>query len=79
MDINKDSIVFGNGYGSSGGPRPMVSGFQWDKDLLKLSLTDPEKMHEAIVWIDVESGEVKKTEEKPTKLGEKLLKEAIGQ
>ncbi|WP_145230793.1 hypothetical protein [Gimesia algae] len=72
MDINKDSIVFGDGYGSSGGPRPMVSGFQWDKDLLKLSLTDPEKMHEAILWIDVKSGEVKKTEEKPTKLGEKL-------
>ncbi|MAX38987.1 MAG: hypothetical protein CME33_20765 [Gimesia sp.] len=72
LDINKDSIVFGNGYGSSGGPRPMVSGFQWDKDLLKLSLTDPEKMHEAILWIDVKSREVKKTEEKLTKLGEKL-------
>lgn len=72
LDINKDSIVFGNGYGSSGGPRPMVSGFQWDKDLLKLSLTDPEKMHEAILWIDVKSREVKNTEEKLTKLGEKL-------
>tara|TARA_R110002049_G_scaffold248788_1_gene423255 strand:+ start:77 stop:838 length:762 start_codon:yes stop_codon:yes gene_type:complete len=78
-DINKDSRVFGNGYGSSGGPRPIVTGFQWDKNLLKLSLTDPEKMYEAIVWLDVKSRKAKKTEEKPSKLGEKLFQEATGQ
>ncbi|WP_417390992.1 hypothetical protein [Gimesia sp.] len=78
-DINKDSRVFGNGYGSSGGPRPIVTGFQWDKDLLKLSLTDPEKMYEAIVWIDVKSRKAKKTEEKPSKLGGKLFQDANGQ
>ncbi|QDT90067.1 hypothetical protein [Gimesia algae] len=74
-EIDQDSRVFGNGYGSSGGPMPIVTGFQWDRNLLKLSLTEPEKLYEATVWIDVNSREVKKAEEKRSKLGEKLYQE----
>ncbi|QDT95884.1 hypothetical protein [Gimesia aquarii] len=75
--VIKDSIVFADGFGSSGGPRPIVTGFQWDKNLLKLSLTDETKEYEATVWIDVKSKEVKKAEEKRSKLGEKLFQERL--
>ncbi len=52
-----------------------MTGFQWDKNLLKLSILAESKEHEATVWIDVKSREVKKAEEKQTKFGEKLFQE----
>lgn len=75
-NVIKDSRVFDDrGYGS-GPPRLTVTGFQWDKNLLKLSILAQSKQHEATVWIDVKSREVKKAEEKRTKYGEKIFQEA---
>ncbi|QDT20001.1 hypothetical protein [Gimesia chilikensis] len=61
----------------SGGSTPIVTGFQWDKNLLKLRLIDQTKQYEATVWIDMKSRKAKKAEEKRTKYGEKIFQEQV--
>ncbi|MAX38986.1 MAG: hypothetical protein CME33_20760 [Gimesia sp.] len=75
--VIKDSRVFRDGWNGSGPPRPIVTEFQWDKNLLKLSILAESEEHEATVWIDVKSKEVKKAEEKRSKLGEKIFQEQV--
>ena len=73
-DVIKNSVLYSRG---SGGATPIVTGFQWDKNLLKLSLIDQTKQYEATVWIDMKSRKAKKAEEKRTKLGEKIFQEKV--
>ena len=73
-DVIKNPVFYSRG---SGGSTPIVTGFQWDKNLLKLRLIDQTKQYEATVWIDVKSRKAKKAEEKRTKLGEKIFQEKV--
>lgn len=73
-DVLKSSVLYSRG---SGGSTPIVTGFQWDKNLLKLRLIDQTKQYEATVWIDMKSRKAKKAEEKLTKLGEKIFQEQV--
>ena len=61
----KNRSMFTDGHFSAHYAPPIVTKFQWDEGLLKLSLTDQTKRFEAAVWIDVKSREIKKVFEKP--------------
>ena len=61
----KNNSMFTDGHFSAHYAPPIVTKFQWDEGLLKLSLTDQTKRFEAAVWIDMKTREIKKVIEKP--------------